>query len=79
MGIQAESELARVNRKFARMTGREFVLWAMALFALVVASRFIEVGWFFFAGMLGGAVTWEFAKYRLRRNAEEFASDSFSA
>lgn len=42
--------------------------------ALGIASLFREVSWFFWAGIVGGAVSWEITKFRLRRNAATFAN-----
>ncbi len=41
--------------------------------AIAVASLFREVSWFFWFGMVGGAIVWEVTKLRLRRNARAFA------
>lgn len=73
MSTDADAELARVRAKFAPMDLRSLAGRAVLLIAILVGAQFKDVDWFFVAGMLSVAVTWEVAKYRLRRHAEEFA------
>lgn len=76
MSTNAEVELARVREKFAPMDLRSILGWSALVVAMVIASRFKHVDWYFFAGMMSAPVIWEFTKFRLRRNAEGFARAS---
>lgn len=57
------------------MRALDVALYVGGLMALVIASLFREVEWSLYAGMVSGAVTWELTKWRLRRNARQFAQD----
>lgn len=74
----APVELARVREKFAPLGVGSFLGWSALLIAMLVASHFKHVDWYFFAGMLSAATTWEITKWRLRKNTENFASGSGS-
>lgn len=76
MSTNADLELARVREKFAPMELRAFLGWSTLVVAMLLASRFRHVGWYFFAGVVSGPILWEFTKFRLRKNAEEFARAS---
>jgi len=68
----AAAERDRVRAKYAPMGVRELVILMLILVALIVMSRFRDVDWYFFAGIVAGAAGWEVTKFWLRRNAELF-------
>jgi hypothetical protein len=76
MSSDAAEELARVRAKYGPMGLVEVVVWFGAVAVMVVGSRFRHVDWYFFAGLVGSAVLWELTKYRLRRNAADYARAS---
>lgn len=55
------------------MRASEGVVYVAGLVVLAIVSLFREIGWFFYAGILSGAAAWELTKWRLRRNARQFA------
>lgn len=59
------------------MRPSDLALYVLAIALLAIVSLFRQVDWFFFAGILTAAASWEVTKLRLRRDARRFAdSDS---
>ena len=71
--LDPSAEYERVSEKYAPLSTLDVALYVLGLAILIVASLFRQVDWYFFAGMVGGAVAWEVTKFRLRRNARHFA------
>lgn len=69
-------ELARVQTKYAPMRRSDIALYAAATVLLGIISLSRRVDWYFFLGALVAAAAWELTKYRLRRNARQFADSS---
>jgi len=76
MTVEAETEYERVRRKYAPARPRDLAVFALVMISLVVASIFGEADWAFVVGGAIGFAFWEFTKFRLRRNAREFAYGS---
>lgn len=76
VALDPSAEYERVSEKYAPLRARDAATYMLLFAILVVASRFRQVDWYFFAGMVTGAVTWEVTKFRLRRNARRFADSS---
>jgi hypothetical protein len=67
------AEYERVAEKYPPMRVSEGVIYIASLIVLALVSFFREIGWFFYAGIVSGAASWELTKWRLRRNARQFA------
>lgn len=72
----AAAELERVNEKYAPARRLHVAIYMLGFVALGVASLFREVDWFAWAAAVAGAGGWELTKFRLRRNARDFAAAS---
>lgn len=72
----AAAELERVNAKYAPARLLHIVIYLLGFAALGVMSQFLEVDWFAWTAAVASAGGWEFTKFRLRRNAREFAAAS---
>lgn len=70
------AEYERVIKKYPAMRAAEGVMYVAGLVVLALVSLLRELGWFFYAGIVSGAVAWELTKWRLRRNARQFAQAS---
>ena len=67
------AEYERVIKKYPPMRASEGVIYVAGLVVLALVSLVREIGWFFYAGIVSGAAAWELTKWRLRRNARQFA------
>ena len=56
------------------MSAPAVALYVAGFVVLILAGFAGDVGWPFYAGMVGAAATWEVTKYRLRRNPRRFAA-----
>ena len=73
MTTDAEAEYERVRTKYAPARPRDLVFFALVIGALCAASILHRIDWAFALGGIIWFIAWEFTKFRLRRNASEFA------
>lgn len=73
VSLDPAAEHERVREKYAPMSPSDVALYVLAVSLLAIVSLFRQVNWFFFAGVIVAAATWELTKFRLRRNARRFA------
>jgi hypothetical protein len=76
MTLDPHEERERVHTEYAPMRGRDVGLWSLGVVALVVASLWVSIGWYFVAGIVTGLIAWELTKLKLRRQADQFAARS---
>ena len=67
------AEYERAIKKYPPMRASEGVIYVAGLVVLALVSLVREIGWVFYAGIVSGAAAWELTKWRLRRNARQFA------
>ncbi|HET7689767.1 MAG TPA: hypothetical protein VFK41_05295 [Nocardioidaceae bacterium] len=76
MTSDAGAEYERIKAKYAPARPRDLALFALVIGLLVAANLFLNVDWAFVLGGIIGLAVWEFTKFRLRRNARDFAQHS---
>jgi hypothetical protein len=70
---EADAEHERVRTKYAPARPRDLVVFGLAIGFLCVASIYHEIEWAFTLGIIVALAAWEFTKFRLRRNARDYA------
>ena len=76
MSLDPEAECRRIHEKYAPARPRDLLVMALVAVAIFVASLFWDVDWWIFAGTVTAIIGWEATKFRLRRNARDFADRS---
>lgn len=69
----AEAECQRVRTRYPPARPRDLVVFALVIGALSVASILHQIDWAFTLGGMIWFVAWELTRFRLPRNAREFA------
>ena len=62
-----------MHRQYPPFPRREVVSWFAVLVVIVVLDVFFSIGWWVYAIGMVALVSWEFTKFRMRRNADRFA------
>ena len=73
MTSDAQAEYERIKIKYAPARLRDLAFFALVIGLLVAANLVFDVDWAFVLGGIAGLAFWEFTKFRLRRNARDFA------
>ena len=76
VSLDPEAEYRRIREKYGAARPRDVLALALVGAAVFVASRFWDVDWSIFAGLVLGFIGWELTKFRLRRNAQDFVECS---
>jgi hypothetical protein len=69
----ADTEYERVRTNHVPARPRDLVIFALVIGVLCVASIYHQIDWAFMLGGIVAFAAWEFTKFRLRRNARDFA------
>lgn len=72
----AEAEHQRIRATYAPARPRDLAVSAVMIGLLVIASLVRQVSWAFVVGAITASLAWELSKFRLRRNARDFAQGS---
>jgi hypothetical protein len=76
--MDPQAELDRVIAKYPRTPWWGYVLWVVALGAVITWSILNDRSWAFSLGILLGFFGTEFRNYRIRQNARRFAAEAQS-
>lgn len=73
MSLDPVAEYAQIRDKYPPLGRLKIAIFLLVVAVLVTASQFRHVNWAPWVGAALGSLGWEATKFRLRRNAREFA------